>query len=277
MPIVTIEDEDGTTNEIEVPTDALQFQEGELEEVENEDLPDGIVTQGSIDAAINNRLPRAYRRALESVGLDPSEFKDEDGNYDLDQLDADTTFERLAEQKGIELREDGKPKGALKDEEVEDLKEKARRYEDIKEEYEELQKRTREQKIDTAWEAFKEEAPPMREGAEEVLKKDFEDRVEIEDGEVRVLDGDGTVMKDEVHDPMGPEALAETLPEERGFAFQSTEMGGGPADDPGASQPSGDTLTKEQYEEERQEAFQQGDKERLRELRQKAADGLIEE
>lgn len=277
MPIVTIEDEDGTTNDIEVPTDALQFQEGELEEVENEDLPDGIVTQGSIDAAINNRLPRAYRRVLESVGLDPSEFKDEGGNYDLGQLDADTTFGRLAEKKGIELREDGKPKGALKDEEVEDLKEKARRYEDIKEDYEQLQKRTREQAIDKAWKAFKEEAPPMREGAEEVLRKDFEDRVEIEGGEVRVLDGDGNVMKDEVHDPMSPEALADTLPEERGFAFQSTEMGGGPDDDPGASQPSGDTLTKEQYEEERQEAFHQGDKERLRELRQKAADGLIEE
>jgi len=272
MPIVHLE-QDGRETEVEVPADAIEL--GEDEDLDNEDLPDGLVTQETINEAIGNRLPRAYEQTLEAAGLDPDDYKDEDGTYDLDALEEDDVFEKLAEDRGIELREDGRPKGSLKDEEIQDLQEKARKYEDVKDELEELRETDRQRRLDEAWEKVKEELPPVRDGAEELLRQRFEEDVEITDDGVVPVDEDGEILKDEVHAPQDVSVLAEKLPAEYDFAFESTEMNGGPEDDPGSPSPSGETLTRDQYRKEVEKARQENDMERMDELAEMEANDQI--
>jgi hypothetical protein len=272
MPLIHAPEAD---EPIEVPADAIEL--GEDEDIDNDDLPDGLVTQDTINEAIGNRLPRAYKQALESVGLDPEDFKDEDGNYDLSDLDSDTTFQRLAEQRGIDLREDGKPKGSLKDDEIQDLQEKAQKYESVKDELDELRESRRQSKIDDAWETFKEHAPPIRDGAEEILRKDFEDRVAIDDEHgVVPVDEDGNLRKDDVtHAPEDVDSLAAELPDQMGFAFEDVELDG-PDTEPGGSV-EGEAMTRKQFQQEVEKARQEGNMERMNELEElEANDQIIE-
>jgi len=272
MPIVRLENEDGTENEVEVPASAIEI--GEDEELTNEELPDGLVTQDTINEAISNRLPRAYKQTLESVGLDPQEYTDEDGNVDLDGLDPDTLFKSLATDRGIELREDGRPKGSLKDDEIQDLQERASKYESAKEELEDLRQKDRTRRLNEAWEKVKKNAPPIRDGAEEMLRRQFEDSVTIEDDTVVPVDENGNIRRNEVHAPEDITTLSDELPTAHSFAFESTKMEGGPDDDPGSGSSGGRTYTREEWESKMEDAAELSEDE-YNELRSALKEGRV--
>lgn len=248
MPLVQIEGEDGETNEIEVPHDAIEVQDGE-------DLV--YKTQEDFDSTLNSRLSRKERNLR-------SELKE-----------SDEFWQEVAEARGVELREDGKPKGSLRDEEVQELKQKASRVDALEEQvsnYESTISETREKGLrqdllDTA-------PPAANETAEETFIREAKSKMTYDDeyGWVKV-DEDGDVAYD-AGEPVGPSQVIEELKGSHGFLFEDTSMNGGPEDTP---TPSGDgqTLTRTQFHQEVQKAKQNDDLDRMQELEKMEAEGKI--
>lgn len=235
MPIVKLEDEDGTTNEVEVPADNIDTKE-------DEDVV--IKQQEELNKSFSSRATRAERKALEKVGLDPDRFKGEDG-YDVDE---DTAFQTLAEKRGIELREDGKPKGSVKDEKLQELKQKASKAESLEEkvnQYEQEIQQTREERLENT---LLENAPPT---AGENAKETFltmAKREMVWDDEYGwvATDEDGEIAYD-AGDPVGPKNVIGQLEDTHDFLFESTEVDGGPNVSPGSNAGGKKTWTEEEH------------------------------
>lgn len=101
MRVRTSEDEDP----IEVSADQV--------EVEDDDP---FLTQDEVDDIVSKRVSRARRTAREELKSD------------------DDFFEEAASKRGIELRDDGQPKGSIADDELKELKQKASKVESLEEE-----------------------------------------------------------------------------------------------------------------------------------------------
>lgn len=109
--MATIKTDDG---EIEVSADQIQFGDDEN--------PSGFVPQPKVDDIVSQRVQRAKESAKESA------------------LEDDDFFQRAASKRGIELREDGRPKGSLKDDEIQNLRQKASKVDSLSKENEKLSK-----------------------------------------------------------------------------------------------------------------------------------------
>lgn len=248
MPIVSIEGDDGSVNEVEVPHDAIEVQE-------DEDLV--YKTQESFDDTLNTRLSRKERN-LRSELKESQEF-----------------WEEMAAERGIELRDDGRPKGSLRDEEIQELKQKASKVDALEEQVSEYESTIQETREKGLKQDLLEKAPPAaNETAEQTFIREAKSQMTYDEeyGWVAV-DEDGGVAYD-AGEPVGPDQVIESLKDSHGFLFEDTSMEGGPEDDPTAS--SGSTMTRSQYREEVKQARQEDDLERMEELEEmEAADQIV--
>jgi hypothetical protein len=252
MPIVHVPEAD---EPIEVPADAIEI--GEDEEIDNSDLPSRLHTESHLQTVLQKRLSRKERTMRE------------------DLKDDDEFFQTAAEERGIELREDGHPKGSLKDEELQELKKKAGKAESLEDEVEELRADRQRYRRSQAWTQFREHAPDIREGAEEDVKAAFFRRIDYDPDDGFIAVGDDGEPRFESGDTMGIGGVADELSDEKSFMFASTEATGGSPASPSPNT-SGDTLTQAEFEKEVEKAAAAGDDDRLDELEEMMADGKIE-
>ena len=110
---------------LQLSTDAIEFGEDEH--------PSGYVTEASLQDTLKSRIGRA-KRDTETKLLNSDEF-----------------FQKAASKRGIELRDDGRPKGSTTDEELKELRRKAAERDQLAQEAESLQEqiaRGREQQLE---------------------------------------------------------------------------------------------------------------------------------
>lgn len=245
MPQVTI---DGETHDV----DASAITYGD------DESPDGFVHQDDVDGIVSTRLNR-QKRTLKA------ELKEDDGFW-----------QEAAQARGIELREDGKPKGSLKDEEIEQLRRKASKVDTLTEELESL----RSEQSDTRRTQLHNQVLTSIDGVQEGAKDDLLAAVERQ----MTYDPDyGWVKTDEngeiaYHggEPVGIDAVTSTIREQKPYFFRNTQMSGGPDSDPsGGGSGAGGSLTRAQYERQRDRAIEQGDDAKLDELENMNASGQI--
>lgn len=251
MPLVNLPDSDGPT---EVSWDDIDLQDGE----QLRDLPNGHPLETRISDAMESRVARAERSAKKKLKED------------------DEFWQEAAEARGIELRDDGKPKGSLKDEEVEELRRKASKVETLTDELESL----RSEQSETRRTQLHNQVLTSIDGVQEGAKDDLLAAVERQ----MTYDPDyGWVKTDEegnvaYHggEPVGIDGVTSTIREQKPYFFRNTQMNGGPDSDPsGGGSGGGGSLTRAQYERQRDRAIEQGDDAKLDELESMNASGQI--
>lgn len=208
MPYIT--DEDG--NNVEFSFSDLQF--GEDEEIDSGDLPDGLVTQDTLNDAIKTRLSRQERKLKDSLKED------------------DDFFQEAASARGIELREDGKPKGHVKDEEWDELKKEASRAKALAEKvetYESQIESTRNTQLEN--EVLK-HADGIAEGAQDDVLNNVRGQMTYDDeyGWVKT-DENGEVAYDNA-EPVRAQDVVSQVRETKPFLFKDRSAGAGPTDEP---------------------------------------------
>lgn len=246
MPRVHLPDRDET---VEVGAD-------DIEVGDDEDLV--LKTQEDFNSTIQSRLNRERQKVREELASDEEWLRDQ-----------------YADTFGVELREDGRPKGSTTDDELQQLKKKASKADSLQSEVEELREAREEYRREQAWNEFRKHAPDPADGAEEDAKAAFFRQVDYDDeyGFVAV-DDDGDIRYD-AGEPVGIGGVADELTSKKGFLFQSTEMDSGPAGDPDGTQTTGTTMSRSQYEQKRDRAIDKGDDETLAELEEAMAEGRV--
>lgn len=231
MPTVTIDGE-----EHDVDASDIAFGDDES--------PSGYVHQDDVDSIVQKRVSRAKRTTKESL------------------KDDDDFFAAAAQQRGIELRDDGKPKGSVKDEELQSLRQQASKAKSLQEQVQQYeQQMTDVRRTQLHNQVLTSLDRPIEEGAQEDVLGDVE-RSTTYDSEYGwvVTNQDGGVAF-EGGEPITPEQYAtETLPKKKPYLFKSTQATGGPKDSPSGSG-SGTTYTREEYKRAAQRTDQMTDKE----------------
>jgi hypothetical protein len=217
MPLVDIPDE--SFDEESLPEDA---------EVRDEDE---LLTQDEVDSIVQKRLNR-QERTLKSELKNDDEF-----------------WEEMAQSRGVELREDGKPKGSLTDEEVQELRQKASRVDELEqtvEEYESEIEGTRETKLENQ---LMQTAQGLREDMQDVFISYAKQRMTYtEDYGWVATDEDGEIAW-EGGEPKGPEGVAAEMEEQKPSFFKESSMSEGPSGSPTDDGSSGRTWTRQEWEE----------------------------
>lgn len=216
MPYITPEDAD---EPIKFSFSDLQF--GEDEEIDPEELPYGLVTQDTLNDAISTRLSRQERKLKDELKSD------------------DEFFQTAAEARGIELREDGKPKGHVKDEEWDQLKKEASRAKSLAEKvetYESQIESTRNTQLEN--EVLK-HADGIAEGAQDDVLNNVRGQMTYDDeyGWVKT-DEDGEVAYDNA-EPVRAQDVVSQVREQKPFLFKDRSAGAGPEDKPNTSSSGG--------------------------------------
>jgi hypothetical protein len=243
MPLVDVPEAD---EPIEVPADAIEVQE-------DEDLV--IKSQDELDDTIQSRLSRQERKLK-------------------DDLKADDEFWReMAQERGVELRDDGRPKGSIQDEELQELRSKANRAESLEQELSEQKERIQSAREERLEGKLLEKAPGFaNETARDTYLREAKSRMTYDEefGWVEA-DEEGGVRYD-AGDPRGPDAVIAELEDSHEFLFESTQVSGG-----SDVTPSGDVgpMTEAEFEKKKEKAIQTGDDETLAELEQMAANDEI--
>ncbi|AFH22431.1 hypothetical protein OSG_eHP25_00050 [environmental Halophage eHP-25] len=245
MPIVTIEDEEGNTNEVEVPTENIKSAEDDADLV--------IKRQEELNDSFSKRARRAEKSALKDIGIDPENF---------DELNEDEAFRTLAEKRGIELRDDGKPKGSVKDDEIQELKQKASKVDSLKsqlEQYESQIQSTRETELENK--LLQKTEGFQGEQAKKTYLREAKTRMSYDDeyGWVET-DEDGDILY-EAGQPRGVEAVTNDLRETHNFLFKSTEVNGGSSATPGGDSSGKKVWTEQEWENASKRTHQMNDKE----------------
>lgn len=246
MPLVDIPEAE---EKVEVPADAIEVQDGE-------DLV--IKSQGELDDTIQSRLSRQERKLKSDLKSD------------------DEFWREMAAERGVQLRDDGKSKGAVRDEELEELRTKANKAESLQQKLEEQEDRIQSSREERLEGTLLEKAPGFaNETARETYIREVKSRMTYDEDYGWVEQGDEGGVAFEGGDPRGPESVIADLEDSHSFLFESTTVEGGSDVSPGGSV-SGDTLTKAEFDQERERAMQRGDDERLAELEEMAANDQIE-
>jgi hypothetical protein len=246
MPTVTI---DGEEHDV----DASQVAYGE------DESPDGYVHQDDVDGIVQKRLSRKERQMKDDLKQD------------------DEFFREAATARGIELREDGRPKGAVKDDELQELRRKASEAESLQErvqEYESQMEETRRTQLHN--EVLSSLNTPPQEGAKDDILATIERQATYDEEYGWVVTNEDGDIAFEGGEPVTPDEYASsTLPEKKPYLFKSTEMGGGPQDDPGGSGGKR-TWSREEYEQAAQRTHKMDDEE-FEDWDTAAEEGRIEE
>jgi len=235
----------------------------EVPEEDIDDLPDSaeqrddLLDQEEVDGVVQKRLNRERRQLLRNVGLEPSDFRDEEGNIDVSALDEETAFRRLAEQQGIELREDGKPKGSVSDEEIQELRRKASEVEDLQSQLKEARSEiesTRETRLESE---VLSTADGIQNGAQDDVLANAKRRMTYDDDYGWVATDDDGNVRFEGGEPVGPETVVGEIREEKTYLFKESEMEDGPSSEPSDDETSSPGDMSNMSTEERAEALNQ--------------------
>jgi len=240
MPIVDIPDD-------EYDEDALP---------DSAEVKDDLLTQDEVDGIVQKRLQRQESR-LKNQLVEDEQF-----------------WQEMAQQRGVELREDGLPKGTATDEEIQELRRKASKAESLQSELEEKQETIQSTRQKRLRQDLRDKAPtPANETARDTFLSEAERRMTYDDeyGWVKT-DEDGEIVY-EAGEPVGPDGVVGELEDSHEFLFESTSVKGGSDVEPGGS-PSG-TMSQEEYHREVKKARQQNDPDRMNELKQMEAEGKI--
>jgi len=201
------------------------------ENVEVED-EDPYLTQDEVDSVVSKRLSRQERQLKE------------------DLKDSDEFFQEAAQARGIELREDGRPKGSIADDELKELKQKASKVESLQEqvsEYESQIQETRETKLENH--LLQHADGFASDKAKQTFLREAKARMTYdEEYGWAAVDEDGEGLKYQAGEAVGPEGVIDQLRESHDFLFADRSANPVPSDDPAPSPSSGKkTWTEEEH------------------------------
>ena len=164
-------------------------------------------------------------------------------------LSSDEFFAEAAQARGIELREDGKPKGSLKDEEVEALRKKASKVESLSSELEQLRAEQDQTRRTQLQNSVLTTVDGVHENAKDDLLAAVERQMTYDDDYGWVAtDQDGNIMYSG-GEPIDVEGVTSTLREEKPYFFKSQSMSSGPSSDHSGGGAGGKrTWSAEEYE-----------------------------
>jgi len=218
MPIVHAETDDGDEVELEVEPSDIELDEDE----DATNLP-GV--QKEIDRVAGKTRKKAKKTARKQLRED------------------DEFWEEMAQRRGVELREDGQPKGAAQGEVKELKKELAQAKEKAKkaEEYEEQIEATRDTRLENK---ILQHADGVKSDLKDVFLGAAKERFQYdEDDDTFVPTGeDGTPRYGQ-----GVGDVVEEMREERPSMFEDTEVNGGSSAEPGGSSPGKRTWSEEEH------------------------------
>lgn len=196
--------------------------EVDADQVELED-DDPYLSQDEVDSVVSKRLSRQERQLKE------------------DLKESDEFFQQAAEARGIELRDDGRPKGSVADDELKELKQKASKAESLQEkvsEYEEQIEQTRETELENqllqAADGFASDQAKKTFLREAKAKMQYDDEFGW-----AAVDEEGDGLRYQAGEPVGPSGVIEDLKETHDFLFADKSAQSGPSDEPTSSTTSG--------------------------------------
>jgi len=236
---------EGEEEPVEVSPDQVQVEDD-----------DPFLTQDEVDGIVQNRLNR------------------QENNLRSDLLQSDEFWQEMAQERGVELRDDGMPKGSATDEEIQELRRKASKAESLESELEETQQTIQQARESTLEQDLLDKAPPTaNETARETFKREAKSRMTYDEdyGWVKANEDGEPVY--EGGEPVGTDGVVSELEDSHSFLFESTSPGGGSDVSPSGS---GGTMTQEQFEAEVEAALEANDEERMQELEEMEAEGAIE-
>lgn len=189
--------------------------EVDAEQVELED-DDPFLSQDEVDSIVSKRVSRAERTTRNEL------------------LEDDEFFQTAAEERGIEIRDDGRPKGSLRDEELKELKKKASKVESLSEkvsEYEEQIEETRRTRLENK---VLTHADGIADGAEEDVLTNIQKRMTYDDDYGWAKAGEDG-LEYQAGEPVGVESVVEEVRKDKPFLFQDRSASDGPKDEPSSS------------------------------------------
>ena len=216
MPLVDIPDDD--------------FDEESLPDTAEVRDEDDLLTQDEVDSIVQKRLNRQERQLK-------SDLKEDEAFW-----------QEMARARGVELRDDGKPKGSLSDEEIQELRQKASRVDDLQQtvkEYESEIEGTRETKLENE---LRSKAQGIREDMDDVFLNYAKSRMTYteEYGWVET-DVEGNIVY-EGGEPKGPEEVVSEMEESKPGFFRESSMSDGPESTPSDETGSAETMARGEFE-----------------------------
>jgi len=240
--IVNLPDQD---EPVEVDAQHVEVEEG-----------DPFLTQEEVDGVIQKRLSRKESNLR-------SELKEDD-----------EFFQEAAKARGIELREDGRPKGAPTDDELQQLKQKASKAEALEgkvEEYEQRIEESREQELKNT--LIDKAPPPANETARDTFVREARSEMTYDDEFGWVKTDENGEIEYRAGEPVGPDQVIAELEDTHNFLFESTTVDNGSDVNPGNA--TGGPMTQTKFEQEVKKAAQNKDFERMEELEEMEAENKI--
>ncbi|WP_251961584.1 hypothetical protein [Salinibacter ruber] len=204
-----------------IHTDEDETIEVDPGQVEIED-EDPYLSQDEVDSIVSKRLSRQERQLKEELKSD------------------DEFFQTAAQERGIELREDGRPKGSTNKDEVKELRQRISELEPKAQKAEDL-----EEQIASARETRLENQPlqhadSVKDDLQDVFLSAAKSRFKYDNEEEAhvPVDEEGNVMFDG-GEPAGPETVISEMEENRPSFFKDKSASSGPSDEPTSSSTGG--------------------------------------
>jgi len=213
---------------VEIPDD--EYDPSELPE--NAEERDGLHTQEEVDDIVQTRLNRERRTLREDL-----------------REDEEFLQEAMQQTFGVELRDDGRPKGAPTDDEVQEMRQRISELESAAEERDQLRER-----IDSVRETELENellssADGVKEDMQDVFMSYAKSQFTYDDEYGWVAtDGDDNVQF-EGGEPVRPGDFTEQVREDRPSMFRDPSMSSGPSSSPDDDGTTPDQVSKSDFDE----------------------------
>lgn len=201
------------------------------DQVEIED-EDPYLTQDEVDSVVSKRVSRAERTTRKELKSDEEFLQDA----------MQATF-------GVELKDDGTPKGSTNKDEVKQLRQRISELEPKAEKAEQLEQRIQEARDTDLENKLLQHADSVKDDLQDVFLDAAKSRFQFdEDEETHVpVDDDGNVVFSG-GEPAGTEHVVSQMQEERPSFFKDKSASSGPSDEPTSSSTGGKkTWTEEEH------------------------------
>ena len=220
---IKIQDENGEDQVLEVSTDQVELQDD-----------DDLLRQETMDQAIKSRLARERKKLPEKLKED------------------DEFWKEVAEHRGIELRDDGMPKGSTTDSELRKLRKKASRADELQQELEQKNQALRSTRSKTLESQIHAAAPDLKEDTADVFINYTTDQFTFDQEVGDFVQKEGSDIRFKGSEPVTVDAFIEEMKQERPSFFQKGKASGGP--DLSGSAKGATTYTRSEWESKLTEA-----------------------
>lgn len=214
-----IHTEDGET--LEVDPDQVEMQD-----------EDPYLTQDEVDSVVSKRVSRAERTTRK-------------------ELKSDEEFLQSAMQEtfGVELKEDGTPKGSTNKDELKRLRQEKSKLEEKAQKAEELEQQIQQARETDLENNLLRHAGDVKDDLSDAFMRLAKDRFQYDDEEGRhVATGEDGEVVFNGGEPAGPEHVVQQMRENRPSFFKDKSAQSGPSDEPTASTTGGKkTWTQEEH------------------------------